>query len=185
VTQAVAAAKGETPAHTRKAKRVPVVYSLQAQLRRKLSVAHKERTVIRFFENHPRLLRSSKHRRAARASLRHAERTFARTARQIDSLRRVLHARDVRRPASLSPKAAICDAFDGYCGEAVQVAWCESRLHTTAQNGEYRGLFQMGSYARRLYGHGPTAHEQAVAAHRYFISSGRDWSPWSCKPWRY
>ena len=98
-------------------------------------------------------------------------------------------ARD-RRPArqrqleKLPPKAAICDAFDSYCDEAVQVASCESRLNPSAQNGQYLGLFQMGSYARQLYGHGPTAHDQAVAAHRYFVSSGRDWSPWSCKPYR-
>jgi hypothetical protein len=40
----------------------------------------------------------------------------------------------------------------------------------------------MGSLARQVYGHGPTARAQAIAAHRYFVSSGRDWSPWSCKP---
>ena len=61
------------------------------------------------------------------------------------------------------------------------MAWCESRLDTTAQNGQYLGLFQMGSSERRLFGHGDTAHEQAVAAHRYFVRSGRDWSPWSCR----
>ena len=51
-----------------------------------------------------------------------------------------------------------------------------------AQNGQYLGLFQMGSSERRLFGHGETAHQQALAAHRYFVVSGRDWSPWSCKP---
>ena len=30
-----------------------------------------------------------------------------------------------------------------------------------AQNGQYLGLFQMGSYERQLFGHGETAHEQA------------------------
>ena len=35
----------------------------------------------------------------------------------------------------------------------------------------------------RLFGHGPTALAQAQAAYRYFVRSGRDWSPWSCKPW--
>ena len=28
-----------------------------------------------------------------------------------------------------------------------------------------------------------SAVEQATAAHRYFVASGRDWGPWSCKPW--
>ncbi len=64
----------------------------------------------------------------------------------------------------------------------VAVAWCESGLTTTAQNGQYLGLFQMGSSERRLFGHGQTARAQAAAAHEYFVHSGRDWSPWSCKP---
>jgi hypothetical protein len=38
----------------------------------------------------------------------------------------------------------------------------------------------MGSYERSLFGHGSTAHDQALAAHRYFVRSGRDWSPWGC-----
>ena len=50
-----------------------------------------------------------------------------------------------------------------------------------AQNGQDRGLFQMGSYERQLFGHGDSAHAQAVSAHRYFVRSGRDWSPWSCR----
>ena len=64
----------------------------------------------------------------------------------------------------MSPRAAICDVFDSYCREAVAVAWCESRLTTTAANGQYRGLFQMGSYERGLFGHGDTGHEQALAS---------------------
>ena len=71
--------------------------------------------------------------------------------------------------------------FGPYCQQAIDVAWCESRLSTTAQNGQYLGLFQMGSNERRLFGHGDTALDQAVAAHRYFMNSGRDWSPWSCR----
>ena len=34
---------------------------------------------------------------------------------------------------------------------------CESGLRTDAQNGQYLGLFQMGSSERRIYGHGSTA----------------------------
>ena len=91
-----------------------------------------------------------------------------------------MHKRDARRLAAMPPKAAICAVFGDYCQEAVAVAWCESRLQPAAQNGQYLGLFQMGSYERRLFGHGASAREQAVAAHRYFVRSGRDWSPWSC-----
>ena len=58
----------------------------------------------------------------------------------------------------------------------------ESGLSTWAQNGQYLGLFQMGSSERALYGHGSTAYAQVLAAHRYFSASGRDWSPGQCKP---
>ena len=79
--------------------------------------------------------------------------------------------------------AVICDVFGArYCGEALEVAWCESRFSTTARNGQYLGLFQMGSSERHRYGHGRTVRAQAVAAHRYFVASGKDWSPWECKP---
>jgi hypothetical protein len=80
------------------------------------------------------------------------------------------------------PEEAICHVFGVYCSEALSVSWCESRYHITAHNGQYLGLFQMGSSERALYGHGYTALEQAVAAYHYFVSSGRNWSPWSCQP---
>lgn len=90
-----------------------------------------------------------------------------------------LHQGKVSLPTGL----VICEVFeDRYCGQALRVAWCESRLNTEARNGQYRGLFQMGAWERRRYGHGSTAREQARAARRYFIASGRDWSPWECKP---
>lgn len=79
------------------------------------------------------------------------------------------------------PEAAICHVFGEYCSEALRVSWCESRHTTTAHNGQYLGLFQMGYWERRRFGHGSTALEQARAAYRYFVESGRDWSPWSCR----
>ena len=184
VTHAAAAAKRDHPADTHKPKLEQVQASPEKRLERQLAVVRKERGAVRFFQAHRSLLNSVEHRRAARASLLHATRRLAATTKNVAYLRRVIHAGEARRLDKLSPKAAICDAFDSYCDQAVKVAWCESRLQTTARNGQYLGLFQMGSYARELYGHGATAHEQAVAAHRYFVSSGRDWSPWSCKPWR-
>lgn len=66
--------------------------------------------------------------------------------------------------------------------QAIRVAYCESTYRTTAANGQYRGIFQMGSYERATFGHGSTAWAQAKAAHRYFVVSGKDWSPWACKP---
>lgn len=83
------------------------------------------------------------------------------------------------------PVAAICHIFGRYCSQALAVSRCESgQSHSVrAQNGQYLGMFQMGNYARSAYGHGYTPLEQAYAAYRYFVASGRDWSPWSCKPY--
>lgn len=78
----------------------------------------------------------------------------------------------------------ICGVFGPrYCSQALRVARCESGLSVYAHNGQYLGLFQMGSTARRLFGHGSSALEQAKAAHKYFVASGHGWGPWSCKPY--
>jgi hypothetical protein len=83
------------------------------------------------------------------------------------------------------PALVICEVFGKRdCLDALSVSWCESRFQTSARNGEYLGLFQMGTWERRRFGHGDDARAQALAARRYFRTSGRDWSPWSCKPSR-
>lgn len=73
--------------------------------------------------------------------------------------------------------------FGRYGDQAVRVAKCESGLSEWARNGQYLGLFQMGSSERRIYGHGNNPWAQSRSARAYFFDSGRDWSPWSCKPW--
>ena len=97
------------------------------------------------------------------------------------SLERVL----VRRETQMGPVEAICRVFGRYCGQALAVTRCESGHSRTprAANGQYLGMFQMGESERRIFGHGPTPIEQARAAWRYFVRSGKDWSPWSCKPY--
>jgi len=64
--------------------------------------------------------------------------------------------------------------------KAFDVIACETgnRYNTTARNGQYLGLFQMGAFARARYGHGSTARAQARAAYRYYLDAG--WNPWSC-----
>ena len=79
-------------------------------------------------------------------------------------------------------KPIICEVFGRYCGEALRVSWCESRHYKWAVNGQYRGLFQMGEWERRTYGHAPGAWAQSRAAKRYFEATGRTWGPWTCKP---
>lgn len=157
---------------------------LESRLERKLAATKKYRSTVRFFKRHRWLLSSTEHRAKAQLALRRATRRLARTSLAVATIRRVLAKREARRKAHAPPKAAICDVFGRrYCGQALSVSWCESRYSTTAQNGQYLGLFQMGWSERQLYGHGSTPRQQALAAHRYFVVSGRDWSPWSCKPW--
>lgn len=184
VTQATAAAKSGHAIDTdRKAKKERVARTLESRLARKLDAADKHRSTIRFFSNHRSLLSSTEHQVNARIALQRAQRSLAKVTRTIVAIRRLLQKREAARAAARSPRGAICKVFGEYCRQAVAVAWCESRLEPDAQNGQYLGLFQMGSQERRLFGHGATARQQAVAAHTYFVHSGRDWSPWSCKPW--
>jgi len=86
----------------------------------------------------------------------------------------------VARPEPV--QVTICRVFGTACFDALKVSWCESRWHTWARNGQYLGLFQMGSRERSLFGHGLDAEAQTRAAYRYFVASGRDWSPWTCQP---
>lgn len=109
------------------------------------------------------------------------ERTSA-LARERVRVRVALSAGKHRCLQNLGPRAAIRYVFGRYAGQALAVAWCESRLYVYARNGQYFGLFQMGSYARSRYGHSWTALGQARSAYRYFVDSGRDWSPWQCRP---
>jgi hypothetical protein len=191
VTQAVAATTGERAANTatRNAKSTATkdapLHALKAKLALKRKLARKHAGTIRFFKTHRSLLSSGDHRALARKALRRATRGLGRATREIAHyrllIRRQESQRRARRLAHAPPRVAICGVFGRYCKQALSVAWCESRLSTRAQNGQYLGLFQMGSSERRLFGHGATAHQQALAAHRYFLRSGRDWSPWSCR----
>jgi hypothetical protein len=181
VAQAAAAATQDRPSTAPPEAKERSRPTLDERLAQKLEATRKYRGTIAFFEQHRRLPYAPAHREDATLALERAHDRLAQLERTIAALRRAIDARDARRRAAMPPRTAICEVFDGYCRQAVAVAWCESRLATTARNGQYLGLFQMGSYERSLFGHGETAHEQALAAHRYFVSSGRDWSPWGCR----
>jgi hypothetical protein len=85
--------------------------------------------------------------------------------------------------AQADPVTAIGIVFGRYTQQALRVAHCESRYDVNARNGQYLGLFQMGSYERATYGHGSTPLAQARAAYRYFSATRYTWGPWQCKPW--
>jgi hypothetical protein len=156
----------------------------QRGVARAMTTARHDRLVLRFFRRHPWLLKDPRYAAEARRQIRLHRRSLASALRVIASHRRSLRRRErIRQLASVeAPATTICRIFGRYCQEALQVARCESQLHTDAQNGQYLGLFQMGSLARQLYGHGETAEIQSRAALRYFVASGRDWSPWTCQP---
>jgi hypothetical protein len=151
----------------------------------KLARAERLERTIRYYETHRKPLQKANRDVAASVALRSARRSLARTTREITYYRRVVRLwtsrHEAQRLRAAPPRTAICGVFGRYCREAVAVAWCESRLSTNAENGQYLGLFQMGSNERRLFGHGSSAYEQSQAAHRYFVYSGRDWSPWGCR----
>jgi hypothetical protein len=146
-----------------------------------------DREVLRFFAHHHWLLTDPRYGAEARRQISLHKKSLTIGLRTLAAQRRRLERRQVVRQLAAvrleTPTAAICRVFEQDCQAAVRVARCESRLHIDARNGQYLGLFQMGAEPRRLYGHGATARAQATAARRYFIASGRDWSPWSCKPW--
>jgi hypothetical protein len=173
----------------------PVVASASSSAAGGVQLAHhvnamsKSTSVIRFFEDHRWLLRDPRFRKEAKVRLvaAHHQLAAARAAASRERARLERSARMAQRRAlerlENSPVKAICHVFRTRCDEALRVARCESGYQTNAQNGQYLGLFQMGTNERRLFGHGPTALAQAKAAYRYFVLSGRNWSPWSCKPW--
>ena len=160
---------------------------LGAQLTRHLSTMKKDRQVLRFLETHDWLLSDPRFAVSAKRQLRLHTQRLARTQQRAAAAKLALaqraKARQLAAVQATTPRNVICRVFGSYCQQALAVSRCESGLRTDAQNGQYLGLFQMGSSERRLFGHGDSAAEQARAAHRYFVSSGRDWSPWSCKPW--
>jgi hypothetical protein len=157
-------------------------------LARHVKTLEKDKQVIRFFEQHRWLLRDSAVGLEARRQLRLHRLSLSRHQQHVVRLRarlvRETATRQLQALQKAGPRRAICHVFGSrYCGEALRVARCESHLKTSAHNGQYLGLFQMGTSERHRFGHGGSAYRQAQAAHRYFVVSGRDWSPWSCKPW--
>jgi hypothetical protein len=143
--------------------------TLRHREHRQRATLHADRGTLKFFKQRPWLART----RPGREALRFARAELRWTGREIGETKLAL------RPATVP--AIICRVFASRCGEALQVARCESRFSVAAANGQYRGLFQMGSAERARFG-GSTldAWEQTRAAFRYFTVAG--WGPWECRP---
>lgn len=144
----------------------------------KVSYLHKQirhdHSIIRFWKNHLTLQvtysdTADTQTKWAKQSLRIATRNLHRLAITVRHYSRI----------SGSVPQIICRVFREDCSMAERVAYRESRYSIYAQNGQYLGIFQMGSHERSTYatiGYS-TAYEQIVAAHNYYLVSG--WSPWS------
>ena len=167
-----------------------------AALAQHVETMRKDASVIRFFESHRWLLSDPRFAKEARLRLEQREAHLAATQAKAAQARAELasrssHGGTSRGRATGAPRARI-SALPGegdlprlrppLPGRRSRSRGASPGYRTTAQNGQYLGLFQMGSSERQLFGHGASALEQAKAAHRYFVLSGRDWSPWSCKP---
>lgn len=59
------------------------------------------------------------------------------------------------------------------------VAYCESRLYPFAQNGRYKGLFQLGWSPFGLSPYDPVANALSTAA---TVRHDGGWRQWECKP---
>jgi hypothetical protein len=175
-----------TPASATMAEQPMAKLTLDERLERQQAVLHHDRQVLRFFRSNEWLLKHPAHRANARQQVRFHRAQLRWTALELVKTRRALVARErrerLRRLRGAPPHRAIRAVFGRYADQALVVARCESHLSVRAQNGQYLGLFQMGRNERAVYGHGSTAYQQARAAHRYFVASGRAWGPWSCKP---
>jgi hypothetical protein len=162
--------------------------TLEKRLAYQQAVVQHDTHVLRFFSSHRWMLaRYNPYRPSAtRALTGHRNELRWTTLALLKTQHEIERREALRRAARLrssTPVQAIRHVFGSYWSQALAVARCESGLSTWAQNGQYLGLFQMGSSERAIYGHGSSAYAQVQAAHRYFLASGRDWSPWQCKPY--
>jgi hypothetical protein len=62
----------------------------------------------------------------------------------------------------------------------MQIVNCETggTFSPWSANGQYLGIFQMGSHERTTYGQGNNVWAQAKAAYAYYKAAGNSFSPW-------
>lgn len=75
---------------------------------------------------------------------------------------------------------AVCHFFKGsLCATAMQIVKCETggTYSPWSANGQYLGIFQMGSHERATFGHGNNVWAQSKAAYDYYTAA-KGFSPW-------
>jgi hypothetical protein len=101
------------------------------------------------------------------------------TARSAASWNECSLYRGVYQVQCLSVRRAVYAVWGFEAPAAMRVAACETgrTWNVWATNGQYWGVFQMGSHERATYGFAWNVWEQARGAHRYWSRAG--WSPWA------
>ena len=151
VTQAAAAAmQGETSQAPRKAKVEQRALTLDERLEHKLAAlaeVPRRRPVLREPPIVARLERP-----AGEGDVLARARESTRAAAHEDRCRASREGPGARRAQAgeaATAQAAICTVFGSYCQEARRRRVVRVAPRTKAQNGQYLGLFQMGSYERQ------------------------------------
>ena len=74
---------------------------------------------------------------------------------------------------------AVCYYFGPNCQTAMRIVKCETggTYSTLSANGQYHGIFQMGSHERATFGDGNNVWAQAKAAYHYFLAA-HGFGPW-------
>lgn len=87
---------------------------------------------------------------------------------------------DSSRSNYVSAQKAVCFYFGPNCGMAMKIVKCETggTYAPWSANGQYRGIFQMGSSERATYGDGNNVWAQAKAAFAYFKAGNYSFDPW-------
>jgi hypothetical protein len=138
-----------------------------------VNALHRYAGTLVFFRRHAWLVRRPPTRPIALREIRKARVWVAVIRRELGETRASL------RPRPQSVPQIICAVFGPECSKALQVFFCESRYSTSARNGQYFGIGQMGSAERaRFGGSSLDPWDQIRAAYRYWQVAG--WGPWSC-----
>jgi hypothetical protein len=138
-----------------------------------VNALHRYAGTLVFFRRHAWLVRRPPTRPVALREIRSARVWVAVIRRELAETRASL------RPRPSSVPQIICAVFGDACAKALSVARCESRFSTSATNGQYFGVFQMGAGERaRFGGSSLDAWDQVRAAYAYYRVAG--WSPWQC-----
>jgi hypothetical protein len=147
--------------------------TLHKREHRQIATLARDRGTVRFFRRHLRLA----HTPIGRRALRFAKAEIRWTLAELRETRKTLHVRALPQDVS----GVITYVFGPHAAEAKTVALCESGFSTSATNGQYFGVFQMGSHERARYGGSSlNVWDQVRAAYRYYRAAG--WRPWECRP---